>query len=144
MRFTIRHESKGRIRISLTAEKMTYHQADLLEYYLYHQVNVTSAKVYERTADAVICYSGNRAEMIALLQKFGYDSAENAKLVPDHTGRQLNAEYQETLIGKVVLHYSCCMLLPMPVRAAIAVVKSARYIWQGIRCLGNHKIEVRY
>ncbi|MDD3360860.1 MAG: heavy metal translocating P-type ATPase [Hespellia sp.] len=142
MRFTIRHESKGRIRVSLTAEKMTYHQADLLEYYLYHQVNVTSAKVYERTADAVIYYSGNRAEMIALLQKFGYDSAENAKLVPDHTGRQLNAEYQEKLIGKVVLHYSCSMLLPMPVRAAIAVVKSARYIWQGIRCLGNHKIEV--
>lgn len=142
MRFSIKHESKGRMRVSLAAEKMTYHQADLLEYYLYNQMNVTDAKVYERTADAVIYYTGERGEIIEALQRFQYASAEESKLVPDHTGRELNAQYQEALVNKVVLHYTCQLVVPAPVRAVIATVKAVKYIWQGIRCLLKRKIEV--
>ncbi|MDD3402911.1 MAG: heavy metal translocating P-type ATPase [Hespellia sp.] len=142
MRFSIKHESRGRMRISFTAEKMTCHQADLLEYYLYDQMNVTDAKVYERTADAVIYYVGCRADVITALQKFSYISAEEAKLVPDHTGRELKSQYQEKLVNKVVLHYACRLILPAPVRMAVAAVKSAKYIWQGLRCLLRRKIEV--
>ena len=55
MKFTIRHEIRGRIRVHMAQKRMSFHQADTLLYYLYQTENVTMAKVMERTADAVIC-----------------------------------------------------------------------------------------
>jgi hypothetical protein len=39
---------------------MTMRQADILEYYLRAKPFVKSVKVYDRTGDAVICYSGKK------------------------------------------------------------------------------------
>ena len=99
-------------------------------------------KVYERTADAVICYVGTREEVLNLLKEFSYENTKLPEHVAAGSGRELNAVYQEKLVMKTVLHYGSKLFLPMPVRAVITSVKSVKYIWHGIRCLMHGKIEV--
>ena len=142
MRFCIKHEMKGRLRIHIIQNRMTYAEADTLSWYLEEQENVAEVKVYERTADAVICYKGEREEILTVLKQFSYEKAEVPETVLSSSGRQLNEEYKERLITKTVLHYGSKLFLPMPVRAVITSVKSVKYIWKGIRCLAHGRLEV--
>ena len=142
MKFIIRHEIKGRLRIHIVQKRMTYAEADTLSWYLGNQKNVTDVKVYERTADAVICYTGNREEVTELLKKFRYENVDVPETVFETSGRELTSVYKEKLITKAVVHYGIRIFLPSPVRAVLTVVKAVHYIWQGIRCLLRGKIEV--
>lgn len=65
MKFVIKHEIKGRMRVHLVQYRMSYAQADTLLYFLQNDEQVMKAKVYERTADAVISYKGSRSELMA-------------------------------------------------------------------------------
>ena len=94
MRFCIKHEMKGRLRIHIIQNRMTYAEADTLSWYLEEQENVTEVKVYERTADAVICYKGEREEILTVLKQFSYEKAEVPETVLSSSGRQLNEEYK--------------------------------------------------
>ena len=142
MKFIVKHEINGRLRIHVVQKRMTYTEADTLSWFLSNQKNVTDVKVYERTADAVICYVGDKEEVLNSLKQFSYENT----ILPEHvaagSGRELNAVYQEKLVMKTVLHYGSKLFLPMPVRAVITSVKSVKYIWHGIRCLMHGKIEV--
>ena len=59
MNFVIKHEIPGRIRVHMKQKHMSCLEADTLLYYLNNLQGVTQAKVYERTADASICYTGD-------------------------------------------------------------------------------------
>ena len=142
MKFIVKHEINGRLRIHVVQKRMTYTEADTLSWFLSNQKNVTDVKVYERTADAVICYVGDKEEVLNLLKQFSYENAILPEYVAAGSGRELNAVYQEKLVMKTVLHYGSKLFLPMPVRAVITSVKSVKYIWHGIRCLMHGKIEV--
>ena len=142
MKFIVKHEINGRLRIHVVQKRMTYTEADTLSWFLSNQKNVTDVKVYERTADAVICYVGDKEEVLNLLKQFSYENAILPENVAAGSGRELNAVYQEKLVMKTVLHYGSKLFLPMPVRAVITSVKSVKYIWHGIRCLMHGKIEV--
>lgn len=142
MKFIVKHEINGRLRIHVVQKRMTYTEADTLSWFLSNQKNVTDVKVYERTADAVICYVGTREEVLNLLKEFSYENTKLPEHVAAGSGRELNAVYQERLVMKTVLHYGSKLFLPMPVRAVITSVKSVKYIWHGIRCLMHGKIEV--
>lgn len=142
MKFIVKHEINGRLRIHVVHKRMTYTEADTLSWFLSNQKNVTDVKVYERTADAVICYVGTREEVLNLLKEFSYENTKLPEHVAAGSGRELNAVYQEKLVMKTVLHYGSKLFLPMPVRAVITSVKSVKYIWHGIRCLMHGKIEV--
>ena len=142
MKFIVKHEINGRLRIHVVQKRMTYTEADTLSWFLSNQKNVTDVKVYERTADAVICYVGDKEEVLNLLKQFSYENTTLPEHVAAGSGRELNAVYQEKLVMKTVLHYGSKLFLPMPVRAVITSVKSVKYIWHGIRCLMHGKIEV--
>lgn len=142
MRFVIKHEIRGRIRIHVLQSRMTDEQADTLQYYLSRQKFVTAVKVQERMQDAVICYVGNREEMIQVLQKFQYEQVEVPDVFLQNSGRALNREYWDKLVNKVVLHTGNKLFLPYPLRAGIAAVKSIKYIWEGIATLAKGKMEV--
>ena len=142
MRFVIKHELKGRLRIHAVQRRMTCSEADTLSWFLEKQENITSVKVYERTADAVICYTGEKEDLIMLLKQFRYSRVEVPENISASSGRRLNTEYKEKLITKVILHYSSKLFLPYPVRAVYTALKSVKYIWEGIRCLRQGKIEV--
>lgn len=142
MKFTIKHESRGRMRVHMEQYRMTYEQADTLLYVIHNHRNVTFVKVYDRNADAVIEYVGDREQIIELLRHFHYESANVPQTVIKTSGRELNNSYQEKLIGSVVWHYSKKLLLPLPIRIALTIGRSVKYIGIGLKCLLQRKIEV--
>mgnify|MGYP000772881304 FL=1 len=142
MKFVIKHEIKGRMRIHVSQYRMSYEQADTLLYFLHSNKYVTFAKVYERTGDAVISYVGDRAEIIRTLQQFSYEKVDVPAGVIENSGRELNAKYQEKLIEKIVCRYAGRMFLPYPLQACVTTVKSVKYLWKGLQCLWQRKIEV--
>ena len=117
-------------------------QAETLLYYLQNQNQVSFAKVYDRTGDAVICYEGERAAVIRMIQLFHYEEVELPTGLLESSGRALNNEYQEKLISKVIYHFGRKWLLPAPIRAIYTTVVSVKYIWKGIQTLAQGKIEV--
>ncbi len=142
MKFIIKHEIKGRLRIHAVQGRMTCAQADTLCWFLEKQSCVTDAKVYERTADAVICYTGDREELLCTLRSFSYENTKVPDNVLASSGRELNLAYREKLITKVILHYGGKLFIPYPVRKIWLTVKAMRYIWKGLCCLKKRKIEV--
>jgi heavy metal translocating P-type ATPase len=142
LKFYIKHESRGRIRIHLAQKRMSSVQAETLLYYLQNQKQVSFAKVYDRTGDAVICYQGERSAILRMVQTFHYEKVELPTGLVESSGRELNKEYQEKLISKVIYHFGRKWFLPAPIRNAYTAVVSVKYIWKGIRTLAKGKIEV--
>ena len=142
MKFTIKHEIPGRIRIHMEQKQMSYKEADTLLYYLDTLEYVTQAKVYRRTADACVCFSGKRELLIQALREFRYTSVKVPDEVLTNSGRQLNDIYQEKLIGKVLFHYAGKIFLPYPVRKAVVLWKAVHYLKEGWKSLARRKLEV--
>lgn len=142
MRFIIKHEMNGRMRIHLLQNRMTYEQADILLYFLTNMKTVSSAKVYERTQDAVIRYTGDREVIIEEMKRFSYEKTEVPAGLLENSGRALNAAYQEKLINKVLFGYARKWFLPYPVNALYTTAVSLKYIYKGLKVLCKGKIEV--
>lgn len=142
MKFVVKHEIKGRIRVHFCQKRMTFEEADTLQYYLDSQEMITSSKVQERTQDATICYTGEKSAVIALLRSFQYEKVDVPDVYRQNSGRETNREYWDKLVTKVVVHYGNKLFLPMPIRTVITGVKSVKYIYQGIHTLLQRKIEV--
>ena len=142
MKFIIKHEIRGRLRIHVCQPNMTFRQADLFYYYLTELPGVTFAKVYERTADAVICYEGDRESILCGLKKFTYQNNRLEEVVPKNSGRELNREYREKLVVKIGGRMFRKIFLPYAWRAIYNMFQGARYIGRGIKCLAKRKLEV--
>ena len=142
MKFIIRHEIRGRLRVHAVQGRMTAEQADILQYYLSEQPFVTSAKVQERLADVTVKYSGDRSDVLTLLKRFSYEKAQVPESVLKKTGRALNQEYWDKMVTKIVLRAGNKLFLPFPVQAAITAARSAKYIVKGVKTLCRGKIEV--
>ena len=142
MKFVIRHEIRGRVRVHFYQKEMSIRQADLLHYYLCTLPGVKAVRVYERTADAAVVYEGSRGEILEGIQGFSYDNERIRELVPKNSGRALNREYKERLVQKVMARAFTKSFLPPPVRAVYTAVRSIRYLLKGIRCLLRGKLEV--
>ena len=142
MKCQILHASAGRLRVHLVQPRMTLAQADQLEYYLAALRCVTEVKVFDRTADAVIRYTGDRKAVERALSRFAYDRPEVLALVPEQTGRALAREYEERITGTILRRILRKVLLPLPVRSVLTVLRSLRYVYDGARCLARGKIEV--
>lgn len=142
MRFQIKHEIEGRLRVHMMQNRMTFAEADTLQYYLEGLPGVAHAKVYEKTCDAVVTYTAERADIITALKQFCYDRVELPTAISGHSSREMNAEYQSRLVGQTLIHFGKKLFLPYPVRAAITAVKSVKYLYHGAHCLLQRKIEV--
>jgi heavy metal translocating P-type ATPase len=142
LKFTIKHEIEGRMRIHLHQEMMSYQDANTLFYYLHIMKTVTSVKVYDRTADASIEYLGDRASIITALLNFNYGKVEVPEIINETSGRELNAIYQEKLIIKSILRYAGKLYVPFPIRAVYTWLKGMRYVYKGLQCLVRGKLEV--
>lgn len=142
MKFSIKHEIKGRIRVHLHQTRMSFEQADTLLYYLTNNQYVTNAKVFERTCDAIVYFVGDRENIIDALKKFAYENVDVPAAVLETSGRGLNNTYQRKMVEKVVYRYARKILLPYPVRAVYTTAMSLKYIYKGVKTLLKGKIEV--
>ena len=130
------------MRVHMAQKRMTFEQADTLLYYLHSFKYVTSVQVRERTGDAIICYVGDRQEIIDRLRRFHYEDVEMPAGLIENSGRKVNQEYQDKLVYKVLFHYARKFLLPYPLRVCYTGLISIKYIKEGLKTLAAQKIEV--
>ena len=142
MKCKIIHESRGRLRVHLECARMSLDEADVLEYYMRSVDGVDEVKVYDRTRDAVICYRAERAAVINALAAFSFPTAEAMQLVPEHTTRELNREFEDKLAMAVLRRTASKLFLPVPVMTAIAIVRSLKYIHEGLKALLHGRLSV--
>lgn len=142
MKFVIKHEIRGRIRVHLIGKAMSFAQADTLQYQFEQMKDVTAVKVQERTMDVTICYRGSRKHIITALGQFSYDKVEVPEVYLKNSGREMNRFYWDKLVDQTVVHFVNKIFLPAPLRAGIATVRSVKYIVQGVKTLAKRKIEV--
>ena len=142
MKAYIEHESRGRLRVRMKQYRMTLEQADLLEAYLQNQPGVLSATVHERTCCAVIRYIGDRENIIRAIAQFNYTAPSVTALTPTHSGRALNREYQEKLVGKVITKFACTLFLPAPLQIARTIWLSLPFLGRGLKRLIHRELKV--
>ena len=142
MRATIEHESRGRMRLRLRQKKMTLRQADLLEVWLKGQPWARDAVVHERTCCVILTYGGDRETVLSAIGSFTWAGAEETVTLPSHSTRALNREFQEKLVGKVLMKGVSTLFLPAPLRIARVVWHMIPFLSKGLRCLGRRRIKV--
>ena len=142
MKCKILYDTAGRLRVHLCCKRMTLRQADVLEYYLLAVDGVRSVKVYDRTRDAVVVYDAERERMIRALARFSFEKAEKLDLAPEHTSRTLNREFEDKLALTVMRRCASNLFLPAPVTSALAVIRSAKYIKEGLLALWHRKLSI--
>ncbi|MBU5460375.1 heavy metal translocating P-type ATPase [Anaerostipes sp. MSJ-23] len=142
MKFRIKHEIRGRIRLEVMQKRMTFRQADILYYYLSEQDGVQSVKVHNDTKCVTVCYTEDRQKLISALKEFQYETAQVPESFLQNSGRELNEEYREKLTMTVVRWVGNKLFLPYPIRTVLTTLKSVKYIYHGIRTLAQRKLEV--
>ena len=142
MRATIEHESRGRMRLRLRQKKMTLRQADLLEAWLKGQPWARDTVVHERTCCVILTYGGDRETVLSAIGSFTWAGAEETVTLPSHSTRALNREFQEKLVGKVLMKGVSTLFFPTPLRIARVVWHMIPFLSKGLRCLGRRRIKV--
>ena len=142
MKCKILHDLPGRLRVHLCCGRMTVSQADVLEYYLRARDGVQEVRVYDRTQDAVVVYGGKRENVISALAQFSFAKAETMELVPEHTSRALNREFEDKLAVAVIRRCISKLFLPAPITTALALLRSVKYIREGLSALWHGKLSV--
>ena len=140
MKCKILHESAGRMRIHAEQRRMSFQQADILEAYLRQVEGVTEVKVYDRTCDAVIYYNCECSGVIAAVAAFSYEAS--LALAPEHSAREMTHEYQDKLFFTLCRRVINRTIMPLPIRTALTLCRSVRYLWAGLRCLRKGHIQV--
>ena len=102
MKFKVKHEIRGRIRIHMEQKRMTHEQADILLFYLQNIDGVFRADVYDRTADATIHYKGNRETIIEGLRRFRYE--EENSYCHIRSQQHIQPLCLQNISGKVLRH----------------------------------------
>lgn len=142
MKFKIIHETEGRLRLQAPQCNMTLEEADQLEEYIARLPGVRQATVHERTCNMIVCYSGDRLAVIDGIRAFKYNYMTMEKSTLENSSRSLNRYYQDKLASLVLGRIARKLLLPVPLRQIRTTVHSVRYIWRGLRCVFNKKLEV--
>lgn len=130
------------MRIHILQSRMSFEQADILQYYLDAKEQVMNAKIQERTADVTVSYQGSREEILSVLEAFTYERAQVPETYLKNSGRQMNREYWDRLVNKTVIYFGNKIFLPYPIRAGITMITSVKYIWKGLTTLARRRIEV--
>ena len=142
MRYIIKHETKARIRVHLPMKRMTFREADTLEYYLQGFTEITQITIYERTADLVVKYSCDRDRVIDILRGFDFDRVEVPARVYETSGREMAAKYNDRIITSIILHYGKRLIIPLEIRKWWVLLKTVRYVFRGLKTLREGRLKV--
>lgn len=142
MRYVVKHEIKGRIRVHFLMKKMSFEEADTLEYYLINFDEITKVKVYERTADATIFFDCDQGRIGEILSNFSFENTTVPKSVLESSSREASAEYFDKIVTSVLVHYAMRLVIPFSVRGIIASLKTIKYIWRGLKSIKSKHLKV--
>ena len=142
MNATILHESRGRIRFRLRQKQMTLAQADLLEAWVQGKSWCRQVTVHERTCCVILYYDGTRQAVLNEIRHFSWQEAEQTTVLPAHSSRALNREFEEKLVAKVVCKAACTLFLPPPLRLARILWHMIPFVRRGMGCLLRRRVKV--
>lgn len=142
MKFTVKHEGTGRIRIHLLHGAMSFRETDIFQIYMEGQPYISKVRVFENTRDAAIYYDeGCKETVINCICGFSYENAGVPEKLLTNSGRELDSTYREKIITTTARHY-LKKLLPYQIRFVLTCFQAAKFILKGLRCLTRGKIEV--
>ncbi len=134
-------ETNGRLRVRMIQYRMTFDQADILQYYLEALPGVRKVKVYDRTRDAVVLFEPSVRE--AVVKAFSeFDYVESQVAVPAHTDRALQREFENKMLRHIGMRMGVRFFLPPMIRMAVTIVKAVPYIWNGLKSLFQGRLDV--
>lgn len=142
MKCKVLHRSKNRIRVHMFYRNMTLDEADVVEYYFRNIPEVKNVEVFDRTSDVIVEYRGNEKDIISAFSSFEMNNAKEMNLVPQHTTRTLNREYENKLVNTVCSHYIKKFFFPLPIRNILTVINSIKYIGLGLKALFTNGLTV--
>lgn len=121
---------------------MTIEEADKADVYLKSISGIDDVTVYERTGDLIIYYSFDRSELIEILAHFSFENDEVKNIEIVGTARLVQREYEEKLIMTITLRYFRKIFYPLPLRIALAYIKSIKYILKALKSLAKGQLNV--
>lgn len=121
---------------------MTIEEADKADAYLKSISGIDDVTVYERTGDLIIYYSFDRSELIEILAHFSFENDEVKNIEIVGTARLVQREYEEKLIMTIALRYFRKIFYPLPLRIALAYIKSIKYILKALKSLAKGQLSV--
>ena len=121
---------------------MTIEEADKADAYLKSIRGIDDVTVYERTGDSIIYYSFDRSELIKILAHFSFENDEVKNIEIVGTARLVQREYEEKLIMTITLRYFRKIFYPLPLRIALAYIKSIKYILKALKSLAKGQLNV--
>ena len=121
---------------------MTIEEADKADAYLKSISGIDDVTVYERTGDLIIYYSFDRSELIEILAHFSFENDEVKNIEIVGTARLVQREYEEKLIMTIALRYFRKIFYPLPLRIALAYIKSIKYILKALKSLAKGQLNV--
>ena len=121
---------------------MTIEEADEADVYLKSISGIDDVTVYERTGDLIIYYSFDRSELIEILAHFSFENDEVKNIEIVGTARLVQREYEEKLIMTITLRYFRKIFYPLPLRIALAYIKSIKYILKALKSLAKGRLNV--
>ena len=121
---------------------MTIEEADKADAYLKSINGIDDVTVYERTGDLIIYYSFDRSELIEILAHFSFENDEVKNIEIVGTARLVQREYEEKLIMTIALRYFRKIFYPLPLRIALAYIKSIKYILKALKSLAKGQLSV--
>lgn len=121
---------------------MTIEEADKADAYLKSISGIDDVTVYERTCDLIIYYSFDRSELIEILAQFSFENDEVKNIEVVGTARHVQREYEEKLIMTIALRYFRKIFYPLPLRIALAYIKSIKYILKALKSLAKGQLNV--
>lgn len=121
---------------------MTIEEADKADAYLKSISGIDDVTVYERTCDLIIYYSFDRSELIEILAHFSFENDEVKNIEIVGTARLVQREYEEKLIMTITLRYFRKIFYPLPLRIALAYIRSIKYILKALKSLAKGQLNV--
>ena len=139
----ILHESHGRMRLQIHKQIMSIYEADLLEEWFERHRFIREIKVHERTCNMIIHYTeGSRNDVIEAVRAFQWKEAAKSITVTSTSAREINREYQEKLVKKVVMKAVSSLFFPAPLRTARMACHMVPFMHRGLGCLWRRQMKV--
>ena len=155
MKFKICHETRLRLRVQLLHRgNLSLEDADRLEAWGLTQRGIKTATIHERTQSIIVTFDdahgawrsvdahSSRREFIEALSRFSFDDAEVSALSVVHSGRKINRQYEEQLVMAIASKCIHSLFVPVPIRTALTIIRSVRYIKEAVKCLVERKLHV--
>ena len=145
MQYLILHESRQRMRLRVPRLNLTLREADVLEAYLNSLSFVKSARVHERTGDAIVFLvnkGAGRPALLKALDRFSFVDESIAAFAPEHSVRAMNRRYQEKMTALILGRVFRSLFFPKSLQIVWTVGKSVRFLGMGLKSLLRGRLEV--